>query len=272
MNKQAVGTIRTLIAAAMATAGAAWADTTTMETSDGQTMIYEYEGDNLRIDMGEQNTYLLVVDGTVYSVTLNDGQYMVIDVSQAMSMFGGALSSAAPGVADSQVESFEATGREETIAGIVGEVYEVEYIDNNGKSQKSDMVLSEDPRTLGLRDALYELASSITKSMGEEVDARKLQFQLLERDMGVLRYGQDMTVTEIDTSEVSPSRFVLPAQPMDMSALGGIMSGAKESGGGIMGGLFGSKDAKKKTDDKDEEATGSAAEEMGKAFGKLFGN
>ena len=129
--------IRTL-AVALCTAGGAWADVTTVQTNNGDTMTYEYEGDKLRIDVGQQDSYMLLVDGTVYSVTRSDGEYMVVDVSQAMSMFGSALRDAAPGAADSRVESFEATGRKETIAGIEGEVYLVKYIDHEGKAQQGE--------------------------------------------------------------------------------------------------------------------------------------
>lgn len=261
--------IRTL-AVALCTAGGAWADVTTVQTNNGDTMTYEYEGDKLRIDVGQQDSYMLLVDGTVYSVTRSDGEYMVVDVSQAMSMFGSALRDAAPGAADSRVESFEATGRKETIAGIEGEVYLVKYIDHEGKAQQGEMVLSEDPRTLGLRDAIFKFARSITKSLGEEVDPAQLQSRLLEKDMGVLRYGQDMTVTSIQRVDVDDARFVLPAEPMDLSGIGGILGG---SGG--LGGLFGS--SNKTTGDEPaaqdtESAAESPVEELGKAFGKLFGN
>ena len=123
MRKQLKNSIPIAVTLALGLAGSAWADVTSVKTSDGQTMTYEYEGDNLRIDIGQQDSYMLLVDGTVYSVTRSDGEYMVVDVSQAMTMFGSAIRSAAPGAADSRVESFEATGRKETVAGIAGEVY-----------------------------------------------------------------------------------------------------------------------------------------------------
>lgn len=271
MHRQLKNSMSLAITLALGLAGQALADVTSVKTSDGQTMTYEYEGDNLRIDIGQQDSYMLLVDGTVYSVTRSEGEYMVVDVSQAMSMFGSAIRSAAPGAADSRVESFQATGRKETVAGIDGEVYLVKYIDHEGKAQQGEMVLSEDPRTIGFRDAIFKFARSISKSLGEEIDPQELQYQLLEKDMGVLRYGKDMTVTSIEPGAIDDARFVLPAEPMDLSGIGGILGG---SGG--LGSIFSSsgKSAEGQTPAAEQEAktSESPVEELGKAFGKLFGN
>ena len=276
-------TTTTLAALAIASIGAR-ADVAVVSTSDGHQMTYEYKGENLRINTGDnKDNYLLMVDGTLYSVARSDGEYMVIDVSQAMSMFGSTLRQATPGAADARVESFEATGRKQTVAGIEGEVYRVTYIDENGKRQQSEMVLSEDARALRFRDAVYAMARSITKSIGEEIDPKELQYQLLDKDMGVLSYGEDMTIDSIEATEVADARFVLPAEPMDMSGLGGMLGGGGNgdgNSGGFMSGIMGAigggsaesgqKEAEEKASEEDKEAT--PMDDIGKAFGKLFGN
>ena len=234
MHKQLEKLVILGAAMALGASSQTQADVTSVETSGGHTMVYEYQGDKLRIDIGQQDSYMLLIDGTVYSVTRSAGEYMVVDVSQAMSMFGSAIRSAAPGAADSRVESFQATGRKETVAGIDGEVYLVSYIDHEGKAQQGEMVLSEDPRTIGFRDAIFSFARSISKSMGEEIDPQQLQYQLLDKDLGVLRYGKDMTVSSIKPGAVDDARFTLPAEPMDLSGLGGILGG--------LGGMIGSPD------------------------------
>ena len=249
----------------LASAGAV-ADIATVSTSDGQQMTYEYKGEDLRINTGDgSDTYMLLVDGTVYSVTRSEGDYMVIDISQAMSMFGSTLQQAMPNAADAQVESLEATGRKQTVAGIEGEVYLVTYFDESGERQQSEMVLSEDPRALRFRDAVYAMAKSVTRSLGEEVDPKALQQQLLQRDMGILSYGSDMTITAIEAKDVAESRFVLPAAPTAMSGLGGLM--------GAFGGNAGDDNNKTARDTAaDEEGAAPSMDELGKAFGKLFEN
>ena len=271
-------------ALAIAAAGAR-ADIAVVSTSEGQQMTYEYKGENLRMNTDDDSgTYMLLVDGTLYSVTLSDGEYMVIDVSQAMSMFSGMLQQSTPGAADANVESFEATGRMKTVAGIEGEVYRVTYTDDEGKRHQSDMVLSDDPRALRFRDAVYAMAKSVTKSLGEKVDPKELQYKLLEKDMGILSYGEDMTITSVKTTDVADARFVLPAEPMDMSGLGGVFGGTGGNGGnsgggflsGVMGALGGGSGEtdEKQSEEKnaEEEKEAPTMDDLGKAFGKLFGN
>jgi hypothetical protein len=191
---------------------------------------------------------------------------MVIDISQAMSMFGSTLQQAMPNAADARVEAFEATGRKQTVAGIEGEVYLVTYIDEKGERQQGEMVLSEDQRALRFRDAVYAMAKSVTRSIGKEVDPKELQSQLLQKDMGVLSYGKDMTITTIEATEVADARFVLPAAPTDMSGLGGLMGAFGGNAGG------GDKDAAAKDAEPNQEEAVPSMDELGKAFGKLFGN
>ena len=280
--------IPTAIAALAVASIGARADIAVISTSDGHQMTYEYKGENLRINTGDDNNnYLLMVNDTLYSVARSDGEYMVIDVSQAMSMFGSTLRQATPGAADARVESFEATGRKQTVAGIEGEVYRVVYIDDDGKRQQSEMGLSGDTGALRFRDAIYAMARSITKSISEEIDPKELQYQLLDKDMGVLSYGEDMTISSIEATEVADARFVLPAEPMDMSGLGGMFGGGgngsgsvRGSGGGFMSGIMGAlgggsaesgeKEADEKTAEDDSKA--NPVDDIGKALGKLFGN
>jgi hypothetical protein len=147
------------------------------------------------------------------------------------------------------------------------------------------MVLSEDARALRFRDAVYAMARSITRSIGEEIDPQELQYQLLDKDMGVLSYGEDMTIKSIEATEVADARFVLPAEPMDMSGLGGMFGGggggsSDGNSGGFMSGIMGAigggsaesgqKEAEEKAPE-DEEAA-NPMDDIGKAFGKLFGN
>lgn len=257
------------------------ADITEAVDQEGNKMTFEYQGEHLRINHGQQQGYMLMRDDRIYVVNDADGELMVIDLSQTMSMFGDLAKSVTPDMTQVRVDSLEPTGRSETVAGIDGEVYLLKYQDQDGKARETEMVLSSDRRAIGFRDAMHRMASSLARSLDKHYDASEyLQHQLARTDMGVLRYGSDIRVTSISESSIDPARFVLPAEPTDLSALGGLFGGSKgdgDSGGGIMSGIFGGGAEKPAAEDADasEESTGNAVEnagkEIGKAFGKLFG-
>lgn len=252
------------------------ADIADVVDGEGNRMRFEYQDERLRINPEGQEGYMIVRGGRTYVVQDSDGEIMVLDLSQAMSMFGGMAKAATPETIDVKVESLEATGRKETVAGIRGEVYQLRYIDENGQRQETDMVLSGDARALGFRDAVFLMAESMADSLGMDLeDTDKLQQQLASRDLGVLRYGQDMRITSLEDTRVDDARFVLPAEPTDLSGLGKLFGGGQGNGeGGGLGGLFGgSQPADENTDEaQNGNAMDNAAKEIGKAFGKLFGN
>lgn len=252
------------------------ADIADVVDSEGNRMRFEYQDKLLRINPTGQDGYMIVRDNRTYVIQESDGEIMVLDLSQAMSMFGGMLKSATPETVDVKVESLEATGNHETVAGIQGAVYRLRYIDENGQSRETDMVLSDDPRALGFRDAVFLMAQSIADSVEMDLEGTdKLQQQLANRDLGVLRYGQDMRITRLENTRVDDARFVLPAEPTDLSGLGKLFGGSqqgKEENGGL-GGLFndGSSSDEHAEDPQGSNAVENATKEIGKAFGKLFG-
>lgn len=259
---------------ALATAPAL-ADIAEVMDAEGNRMRFEYQADKLRINMDQQDAYMVVRDGRTYVVNNADGELMVIDLSQTMAMFGSMAKAATPETVDVRVESLEATGRRETVAGIDGEIYRLRYLDEDGRSQETEMVLSKDSRALGFRDAVFLMARSIADSVDMDLEgADKLQNQLALRDMGVLRYGQEMRITDIQATRVEDSRFVLPAEPTDLSGLGSLFGGGQQGNGGGLGGLFGGSQPADENDSSQQggSAVENAGKEIGKAFGRLFGN
>lgn len=254
----------------------AQADITEVVDAEGNKMTFEYEGDKLRINMDGQGSYMLLRDNRIYVVTDQDGEVMVIDLKQTMSMFGSLAKSAVPDMADVSVESLEPTGRKETVAGINGEVYQLKFVDHEGKRQQAELVLSPDRRAVGFRDAMHRMAGSMGDLVDQQETSDKLQTQLGARNLGVLRYGSDMQVAAITETNVDAARFVLPAEPTDLSGLGGLLGGGSGGSGGFMSGILGGGGASDKSQNEDEEPAPNpienAGKEIGKAFGKLFGN
>ena len=274
-----------LLASSLALSGSyAHAGAADLSTSEGTKMKFEYQGDDLlRINMQEGN-YMLVLEDQIYVVNRSDGETMVISLNQAMGMFGSMADAATPSTVEGKLVSLKSLNRKETVAGIQGEVYEVRFIDHNGQEQTSELVLSSDPRALELQRAMLNMAKNMAKAASKDVKGQEeFERKLGDMNMGILRYGEDMTVTAISDRKFDKAHFELPAQPTDLSALQGMFGGAGQAGGdgsqgqsgGIMSGIlgaFGQQEQQEGTEEAKEEDTESGAESVKKAFGRLFGN
>ncbi|MFT5711154.1 MAG: hypothetical protein ACI8QT_001857 [Halioglobus sp.] len=93
--------------------GLAFSGAADLSTGDGTTMKFKYRGDKLRINMEEDQGYMIADETGLYVVRDADGQLMVIDAGKMMQMFGSMAGSASPSVAANDVVSLKATGRME---------------------------------------------------------------------------------------------------------------------------------------------------------------
>jgi hypothetical protein len=132
---------------------------------------------------------------------------------------------------------------------------------------------------------MFGMVTSMARSTGKGAEgADEMQRKLMDMNMGVLRYGEDMWVTTISDRRIDDARFVLPAEPTDMSALQGIFGGAGNSGeneGGFMSGIMGALGGKaerqedrvenKAEQEVDRQTDNAVDNALNKAFGKLFG-
>lgn len=286
MTKQLVSLVGML---ALVVSGQVLAGTADVRSNDGETTRFEYRGDKLRIGMGGQaDSYMIMRENRVFVVNESNGDLMVMDISQAMSMFGAMAGAATPSLTDDEVISLEATGRKETHAGVTGEVYNLRYRESGGEVRDTEIVLTGDKRALAFRDAMFEFANAMANNLGnQQQDTSDMYKTLMDKDKGVLRYGNEMTVVNLDTATVDAARFELPAEPMDMSSIGAIFSGAfsganapadeAEAEGESQGGLGGLLGAFRKPPAEDgdaaegeEEEASNPAEEINKALRGLF--
>lgn len=274
------------------------AGSATVESPNGERMVFEYaDGNKLRLNTSQQDTYMLVRDNTLFAVSYNNGQPMVVNASTMMKGFADMAKmteQAAPAGATAEVVSIKATGRRETVAGIDGEIYEITTREE-GENISQEVVMSSDARALEFRDALFTMVRASTEAMDEELRRNSEDFRnrLGDMNMGILRYGTEMKISAIDGNTVAASRFELPAKPIDMNDLGGLMgafsgaasqsaggAGESQDAGGGVGGLFsgmmeklgGNENAAER--EAEEEASNPAAEAgeaAGRAFKKLFG-
>lgn len=279
------GIVTLSAAIALALGTPAQAGTAQVTSADGESMTFEYrDGNLLRLSTGDPDGYMVLRDDTLYVVSQNDGEPIVINASSMMQAYSGLIQAAAPSATTAEVVSLEKTGRSETVAGIRGEVYEL-TVREDGREQTHELVMSDDRRAIEFRDALFAMSIIGRDLLSDEQreDSEGLQRQLASMDMGILRMGTDMTVTAIDSETVAASRFELPAEPMDMSGLGGLFSGMM--GGGQSGGSGGERDAPSLSDrlsgmfgggGSDDKAEGEEEQKSGEnpvggALKKLFG-
>ncbi|MES0873901.1 hypothetical protein [Sinimarinibacterium thermocellulolyticum] len=289
---------RTLIAIAVAATPAwAWAGGKAVveagEGSDKQRITYEFDGALLRMDVPQQDgNYMIMRDGKIYSVTEQNGQPMVIDMSGMGKMLGGIAQQSMASVNQDvdQFISLSDTGRTETVAGISGKVHVLTYVDD-GERKTEEIVLSNDKNLREMSDSMMLVSETMAKAFGVQIPEGSKRMSAELKGQGVLRFGTQYKLVSLSGSTPPPSRFTLPAQPQQMPDLGSLFSGgaaanadagaagaANTGGGNPLGGLFGQKAQRQQERVEDranqevDQATDEAVDKvLDKAFEKLFG-
>lgn len=226
-------TISVALCSALAASPLTFAGKAVVTSRDGGSADFEYADGMLRVGSNQsQNSYMLLRDGTMYVVSLEGDQPMVFNASSMMKGMAQRTTQMAPATLNSEFVSLEDTGRDETIAGMNGDVYLLTYLEDNGKEQTEEMVLSTDARAREFRDALFSMSSIAEDLAGEEAmeQGRDLKTRMDDMNVGVLRFGQEMTVTSITGETIPAERFELPAQPMNLQGLGNILGNLGQTG------------------------------------------
>lgn len=178
--------------------------------------------DTMRLDMDDEGNALIKRDGKTYSISQDNGQPQVMDVTammQAMQAMG-----AEDGQSENpfgSIDSIEPTNKTETVAGIKGRVYHMTWTNPGGPQQSGDVVLTDDP-------LVVEMTRAYLGSMGGMTDADAgsvWEDALPANDRGLLRMGDQMRVKSISRAEPPAASFELPAKPVDLKSLMGEMGG-----------------------------------------------
>lgn len=189
------------------------AGTATIKADNGKIVKASWlNPETVRVDRNSKPGYMLLRDGRVYSVTQDNGQPRVIDMSGMIKgLVSMAEGSSNKKFALPEITSMKDTGKSETVAGIKGEVYKVTAT-TNGKTQTREIVLTDNPTAVELTHVYVHTINSIA---GQNMGSKFLN-QLPEGRRGILRMGHDFTIESISGNAPSADLFKLPAKPKSM--------------------------------------------------------
>lgn len=210
-----------------------------IEAGSGQERMQsamEFEGDMLRMDMEmedvEGEVYLLMREGTLYSVTNQGGEPMVVDLSSLGEMFGGLTEQVQQVDGNNNMEeliTLDDTGRTENIAGITGDVYIATYTDASGQRMTDEVVLGSHPVLREMTGVMMTLGGTLSEESQGAAEDEAMQ-ELLGKGDGILRFGSDYRVLSIEETSPAVARFELPAEPQQIPSLGDMMAEASAAG------------------------------------------
>ena len=191
---------------------------------EGERVQLEFLGkDLLRINDNSGQGYMIMRDAKLYTVMQEAGQTMVFDLSAMAAMTGGNMEEpSAWGDEVREVLDISSAGRQETVAGIVGEVFTMRYVDSRGRTQSSTMVLTKNETVVAMTQTMLEMTKLLIKASNTKVDKSitEMEQHILGKGYGVLKQGDDFQLTHITDEAPAASRFELPAKPMQIPGMG----------------------------------------------------
>lgn len=179
------------------------------------------DANTMRMDFGDPNNYLIMLDGKGYSVSEDEGETMVMDMSGMGDMIRAmAGKEAKTDQPFGSINSVTAANSSKTVAGIKGQVYNITWTEPDGSQQSGEAVLTNDP-------LVVEMTNAYMTSMGAMVGAdftRTFKAALPSSHQGLLQVGEQFHVESVQSADPSASLFTLPAEPMDLKGLLGELS------------------------------------------------
>ena len=201
----------------------AWAaGTATIDTGGQSNTLVWLNDSTIRIDTPlAHGGYFLARNGKVYMVNTagKGGAPSVMEIDGMMQGLAQMDSSTnndmdSP-LAALHISSIKATGKEETVAGIEGEVYELTITDKNGKRRNTQAVFTDDPLTVEMTAAYLAFTESL---LGAEMMA-EFKNALPKDKPGVLRAGKEMLVLSINANQPAATLFDLPSKPINIGEM-----------------------------------------------------
>jgi len=198
-----------------------------MDGEEPYTLSLEYLNQTTsRIDMKSKSDatgYLLFNDRQAQVVSSYQGNTLVLDLASMNQMAQSLGVMKILGI-DSEtllVQFFEivATGKMETVAGIDGEVYKINWSRNNVK-QQDELVLSRSRLAWEYTAAWMDALDVISKaSPSIDIKGDELMAKVKKDKLGVLRFGNRFQLVSAQSKAINPARFVAPDTSFDIQGI-----------------------------------------------------
>ena len=184
----------------------------TYKYKDGNMMtLCTRDADHVRMDTSP-TSYILLKNDKVYSVNRDDdGNWNVIDMDQMKSAGGGLTSMFGGGGSAPEYDvRYEKTGKTEKIAGYSGTVYNAVVFEDGKIVSRDEIVLCTHSNLKRLTEGWVAIAEKMANNTNKGFDdsleeARKMGYG------GMLRYGNDMRLSNIQVKNFNSSYYELPS-------------------------------------------------------------
>ena len=202
-----------------------------MDGGKPYTLSLEYiDQTTSRIDMdakSETAGYLLFNNRQAQIVSSYQGNTLVMDLA-SMNQMAQSLGVMKMLGIDSEtllvhVINMKATGKKETVAGIVGEVYKINWSRNNVKHQ-DELVLSRSPLAWEYTAAWIDAIDVISKaSPSIDIKGDELMAKVKKDKLGILRFGSRFQLVSAKSKVINPARFVAPDTSFNIPGLSDLL-------------------------------------------------
>lgn len=187
--------------------------------SGGQALSLSYrDTQHVLLSVGRANQ-VLVAGKDSYLITSQGGQTMAVNMNEmgdAMDMFSNLMMPGADQMArfEGAKVSFKKTGRQETVAGFRGDVYQMTVNTRRGVEQH-ELVVSDHPDVVALQTIFLALGERAAKVMPSNQLFESMNYFSRQAEQaqlgGVLRYGKDMVLQKLEKKKLPDTAFRLPA-------------------------------------------------------------
>ncbi|MER1941139.1 hypothetical protein ABS755_10585 [Castellaniella sp. FW104-16D08] len=181
---------------------------------DTATLSWQTDGP-VRLGRQGQKDYVVVRDGKPYTVTYKMGGPVVMEMGGLVQGLSALTQSQGQYTLPDHVNSVRDLHKVETIAGIQGHVYQLNYTDTQGKAHVTDAVLTDQVAVVDMSTTYLHTLQALMSSDS----AQRLASALPAQRRGILRIGQDFTLQSISTQTPPASQFALPAKPTNLQNL-----------------------------------------------------
>jgi len=178
-----------------------------------QLELFYRDDQHLRASV-DDDKQLVVKGSDTWILKRQDDKWMALNAESLGSLLRSVAKDHAQEIGPTELH---ATGRKETVAGYVGEVYEF----SNG-DKKYELVLTDNAEVLALTNAWRQLAQKLAANIGRQ-EAQRLQAALnaipQKGKGGLLRQGDNLTLVAIDKTKNSDVDFPANTQVVQLPQL-----------------------------------------------------